>query len=116
MEEEFIKNISPEEGLQLIKDNKDNENFIILDLRTFDEFQNSRIDNAVNYSVFDYDFKEKIEKLDKEKIYLAYCRTGNRSQAAINVMKKLGFKKIYHLKDGILKWEKSIGDSAPPML
>jgi predicted sulfurtransferase len=31
-------------------------------------------------------------------------------------MKKLGFKKIYHLKDGILKWEKSIGDSAPPML
>ncbi|MCF7845523.1 MAG: rhodanese-like domain-containing protein [Candidatus Pacebacteria bacterium] len=116
MEKEFIKNISPEEGLQLIKKNEDNENFIILDVRTPDEFQDSRIGDAVNCDIFDYDFKEKLEKLDKEKVYMVYCRVGNRSQAAVSVMKNTGFKKIYHLKDGILEWEKSIGSPGLPML
>ena len=103
--ENFIENISPEEALQLIKDNEDNENFIILDVRTSDEFQDSRIGDAVNCDIFDYDFKEKLEKLDKENTYLVYCRVGNRSQEAVDIMQELGFKKIYHLESGILGWK-----------
>ena len=44
---------------------------------------------------------------DKEKAYIIYCKTGNRSEKASLIMKSLGFKVIYHYKQGYQDW---VGD------
>jgi len=49
-------------------------------------------------------FKEDIGNLDRDRIYLIYCRIGNRSANALDIIKELNFKEIYHLSDGIVAW------------
>ena len=51
-------------------------------------------------------FIEKVLKLDKDKPYVVYCASGNRSQKASIIMEYLGFKKIYHYKSGYNDWIK----------
>ena len=49
-------------------------------------------------------FINEISKLDKSKIYLIYCRSGNRSSKAATIMDSLGFKKTIDLEGGFLRW------------
>ena len=49
-------------------------------------------------------FKEDLDKLDKDKAYFIYCRSGNRSGRAMPIMKELGFKEVYNLSVGIQEW------------
>jgi len=42
----------------------------------------------------------------REKSYLVYCRSGNRSTKAVHAMEQLGFRTLYHMRDGIVGWEK----------
>ena len=49
---------------------------------------------------------DNLNKLDKEKPYIIYCMSGNRSLKASHVMKSLGFKMIYHYKKGYKDWIK----------
>jgi rhodanese-related sulfurtransferase len=44
--------------------------------------------------------------VDKNKVYLVYCRSGARSTKAVAAMKKAGFKKIFHYSAGIIGWRK----------
>ena len=39
-------------------------------------------------------FRDEMAKLDREKTYLVYCRTGNRTKGALKVMRELGFKNV----------------------
>ena len=77
----------------------------ILDVRTPEEFEAGHIDNAVNINWFDLNFISKVEKLDKTKAVFVYCKSGGRSQKAAEKLEELGFKTIYNLKGGILKWD-----------
>lgn len=77
---------------------------LLLDVRTAEEFSEGHLRNALNYDFKSTNFKTKIDSLDKTKTYYVYCRTGKRSTAAVEQMKDLGFKKIYQLEDGMLKW------------
>jgi rhodanese-related sulfurtransferase len=47
---------------------------------------------------------QEIEKLDKNKTYYVYCRSGNRSFHAGNFMLQAGFQKVYNLEPGIIGW------------
>ena len=44
----------------------------------------------------------EVKKLDKDKTYFVYCRSGNRSSKSISIMKNYGIKDIYDLKGGII--------------
>ncbi|MFC2060604.1 rhodanese-like domain-containing protein [Chloroflexota bacterium] len=101
----LIEDISPQEASNLIQENHDNPDFVIIDVRTPEEFVNSHIENAINIDFRSESFKESINKLDKSKTYLVYCRTANRSRSAINIMEKLDFENIYHMLGGITQWE-----------
>ena len=46
------------------------------------------------------------ENLDKNNEYMIYCMSGNRSRKASLIMKSLGFKVIYHYKNGYKDWIK----------
>jgi len=104
-ESPVIKNITPLQADHLIKANKDNANFVILDVRTPSEYVQGYIKNAVNLDYNSPDFKALVNSLDKNKTYLVYCRTGVRSAAASQMMSELGFKDIYNMNGGITDWQ-----------
>lgn len=102
-----IQNVDSKEAANLITENP---NLLIIDVRTPAEFNAGHIKEAKNINISDSDFQSQIEKLSRDSTYLVYCRTGNRSGRAINLMKQLNFKSIYHLQHGITEW---VGEGKP---
>jgi rhodanese-related sulfurtransferase len=96
--------ISTRDAFILIQNNQDNPDFIIIDVRTAGEFAGGHIANAVNIDYYSPDFKSNLDKLDRNKEYLIYCRTGIRGAAAIKIMIELGFTRRYNLSGGIVQW------------
>ncbi|SFF11915.1 rhodanese-like domain-containing protein [Flavobacterium xueshanense] len=82
------------------------ENAVILDVRTEDEFNEGFIANAINIDIHrGQDFVTEIEALDKNKNYFVYCRSGIRSAKACEIMNQLGFENAYNLIGGITEWD-----------
>ena len=81
--------------------------YVIVDLRTPEEFANGALPKAVNISVTSLDFPFEINKLDKEKPVMIYCKAGSRSARAAIAMKALGFEIIYELEGGFMAWQAS---------
>jgi len=100
-----IESITPEEAYALIQKNKDNPNFVILDVRTPEEFANEHIENAINLDYYSETFRDDLSKLDKNKTYLIYCRSGHRSENSLNIMKELNFREVYNMLGGIIRWK-----------
>ena len=100
-----FKDISVTDAFDLIQINQGNSDFVILDVRTPDEFNAGHINDAVNINYESADFSSQVSKLDKNKTYLVYCRSGNRSRSASAVLVSLGFKNVYNMLSGINQWE-----------
>ena len=82
------------------------ENAIILDVRTPEEFEISRIPNSINIDFYNpQNFMHEIEKLDNDIRCYVYCRTGVRSANSCALMKECGFKKTFNLVGGIVEWD-----------
>lgn len=81
------------------------ENPQLVDVRTADEFNKDHIKGAINYDIYDANFEANISKLDKSKPVFVYCYSGGRSSQAANTMKKKGFKVIYDMPEGFIKWK-----------
>ena len=71
------------------------ENAIILDVRTPEEFELGHIEDSINIEWQNIELIEKTSQKD-EKIYL-YCRSGNRSQKATEILLALGYKDVKNL-------------------
>jgi rhodanese-related sulfurtransferase len=104
-QENIVINVSPKEAMKLIEQ----DNLIVIDVRTPEEYQSGHIPGAININVNDPSFQEKAKTIDSNKKILVYCRSGHRSTIASNQLKDLGFTKIYNLKGGIMAWEKENG-------
>ncbi len=100
----MFTNASVDEAYTLIQNNKSNPDFVILDVRTPSEYASGHIENAVNLDYYDDAFEETLDNYDRNKTYLIYCRTGNRSAAAMKIMKNLGFTNVYNMQGGINVW------------
>jgi len=77
---------------------------VIIDVRTPEEFSKGHLQNAKNINWKRNDFQNEISKLDKSKPVFVYCLSGARSTAAASQMRSDGFKEVYELSGGILKW------------
>ena len=97
--------ITPSEAAGLIETNLGNPAFVLLDVRTPEEFASGHIAGAVNLDYKSPDFQQDLEKLDKSLIYLVYCRSAGRSGRAAAVMEELGFTNVYDMAGGILQWQ-----------
>ncbi len=93
------------EAYELINKNISNIDFIILDVRSPEEYHESHIENAENIDFNSQIFESEISKMDKNKKYLVYCRSGHRSSNAVKIMINLGFTNIHDLSGGIRKWK-----------
>ncbi|WP_160670269.1 rhodanese-like domain-containing protein [Clostridium sp. C8-1-8] len=82
-----------------------NDDILILDVRTDEEFEEGHIDGAILIPANKLPFRYE-EILDYEdKPILVYCQTGGRSPMATNFLEENGFSDIYHLYEGFARWK-----------
>ena len=103
-ESAIFKDLNPGEALALIQENKDNPNFLILDIRTPEEYAEGHLAGAVDLDFYAETFRESLAKLDRAGRYLVYCRSGARTKKAMEIMVELGFQEIYILAGGLNSW------------
>jgi rhodanese-related sulfurtransferase len=84
---------------------QEDKNAVIIDVRTAQECSGGIIEGAKNIDFFSPSFKQKIAALDKSKNYYVYCRSGNRSSNACNIMKEMGFENTFNLVGGWMQWK-----------
>lgn len=75
-------------------------NSVLLDVRTPGEYASGTLKGARNIDIMSPTFQETIGKLDRNKEYFVFCRSGNRSAQACAIMARQGFK-VSNLDGGI---------------
>lgn len=95
--------ISALQSDSLIKANSTNPKFVILDIRTAEEHNPKHLLGAINRNYY-VNFDQKLDSLDKQKIYLLHCQSGSRSAGAFAKMKAKNFSEVYNMKSGIKEW------------
>ena len=90
-------NLTVDEVVTLWQSNPD---IIVIDVRTPEEIAEiGAIEGSTNIDFKAADFKEKVSSLDKSKEYILFCRTGNRSGQASQIMADLGFSNVNNLSN-----------------
>ena len=102
MSNQNFENISAGEFKDKIENNS---NIVVLDVRMPEELEGGYIENSLNMNIMSSSFVDKVKKLDKDKTYLIYCRSGNRSAKACGFMASEGFENLYNLVGGYGAWE-----------
>lgn len=94
------KSVSAEEAKKLMDSS---ENYIILDVRTEDEYNSFHIKDAI--LIPDYDIKIRGEEIltDKSQTIFVYCRSGRRSKLAAKTLADMGYSNIIEF-GGIVNW------------
>ena len=96
--------LDPAAAVEIMRQNKDNPAFVILDVRTEQEFRQGHMEGAALLDYYAPDFRERFAELDRDATIFMYCRSGNRSSHVLNMADELGFKAVYDLRGGILAW------------
>lgn len=81
----------------------------VLDVRTPAEFATGHLPGAVNLDVGSPSFTTEVGKLVRGTHYAVYCRSGNRSAQALQIMQDAGITSTYHLGGGITAWQQAGG-------
>jgi thioredoxin len=76
----------------------------LIDVRTPGEFAQGHINQAQNIDLRASDFEQKAAKLDKSKPVYVYCLSGGRSSSAANTLSSMGFREVYNLSGGMMRW------------
>lgn len=101
---EFFQNISAEQAAEMLA--KNDSNVVFIDVRTPSEVAGGYIAGTRHFiDISSAAFPARIAQLDKEKTYVVYCRSGNRSARACAEMEGQGFRKLYNVLGGVGAWQ-----------
>ena len=103
-QEVTYEKISLEEAKQLMKDE---EGYIILDVRTKEEFAEGHIPGAICVPNETISGEMPEELPEQDQLILVYCRSGNRSKQASKKLAELGYTNIKEF-GGIIDWDGEI--------
>jgi len=82
---------------------------LVFDVRTTEEFNLGHIKGSINIDFYDEKlFVDFFQKINKTKPIYIYCRSGNRSKKSSEILKKIGFVKVYDLLGGYKNWIKIV--------
>lgn len=70
---------------------------LVIDVRTAAEYAQGHVPDSLLIDVSAPDFAAQISQLDPNQAYVVYCRSGNRSAAAIDQMLDAGFTELYDM-------------------
>jgi len=99
------KHLEPKDFMDM----KDQQDVVILDVRSNYEHQVGRFKNAVTLDMENFrEFPDKIKELEqyKGKKILTYCTGGIKCEKASALLLKEGFNDVYQLHGGIIKYGK----------
>ena len=104
---QISKSITPQQAFALIQDNQDNPDFVIIDIRSPGEFANGHIEDAINIYYQSENFRDELDQLDKDKIYLIYykCACGGIDRNTLGIMVELNFSEVYNISGGLDRWK-----------
>lgn len=94
-----ISKIAPSEYVAQFSDA--GQDHLLLDVRTPAEFAEGHIPGAVNISV--ESLASRLDEVPQDQTVVVYCRSGNRSATAANILADAGYSSIYDL-GGIITW------------
>ena len=100
----MFQNIDNAQFKKLMKE----ANTLVFDVRTPKEVSEGYIVGAREFADINNaeEFEQAVQKLDKSKNYLVYCRSGARSTRACKILENKGFKgKLFNLAMGITGWD-----------
>ena len=92
------QNLSLNEIKEIIRND---ENVILIDVRSRQEFLEGHVNGSINIPLYELEQCCERKLIDKNSIIITYCQCGARSKKAIVILKKHGYKNVYHLKDGL---------------
>ena len=92
------EDINIDELNNLIKSNKE---IILLDVRSPQEYKEGYLNGATNIPLYELEECCECKLKEKNRTIIVYCQSGIRSKKAITILKKNGFKNLYHLKGGL---------------
>ena len=96
-----VPSVSPQEVTRLIN----HEDAVVIDIRDSASFSKGHIINAINIPQAELEAAlKRIEKYKERTVVLVY-NMGQPHHKAINLLRKAGFTKLYHLKGGITTWQ-----------
>lgn len=98
--ESGYRQVSMEEAIDMMEEE---EAYILLDVRTVEEFKEKHIPGAICVPNETIDKDEIPELPDKEQLILVYCRSGNRSKQASQKLADLGYTNVVEF-GGINDW------------
>ena len=98
--EATYRQITMEEAVTMMEEES---GYIILDVRTAQEYSEKHIPGAINVANESIDTEDIPELPDKDQLILVYCRSGNRSKQASEKLVKLGYTNIVEI-GGINSW------------
>ncbi|MFZ4816453.1 MAG: rhodanese-like domain-containing protein [Phototrophicaceae bacterium] len=93
-----VQNITP----QQYQSEFANAPHFLLDVRTVEEFNSGHISNAANISL--QTLATRLAEVPQDQPIVVYCRSGNRSAQAAQILRDAGYTEIYDL-GGILAWQ-----------
>ncbi len=93
-----IMSISPEEVYRIISEGRDH---FLLDVRTEEEYNQGHIEGA--YLIPVQELENRLNEIPVDKQIIVYCRSGNRSRTAANILMENGFGMVYDM-GGINSW------------
>ena len=87
------------------------DNFVLLDVREPHEYQIARIPGSILIPLGD--LPKRLNELDKSADIVAQCKTGGRSQKAVDLLKQNGFQHVRNMTGGITAWSDKVDPAVP---
>ena len=100
---QIVEGIAPKVAFNLIEHYQYTSPFVIIDVRTPEEFADGHLENAINIDAASETFWDELNKLDKNQKYIVYCQSGPCSPA-LTTMAELNFKTAFSIMGGINQW------------
>lgn len=88
--------------MEEVRSDMQDDDVLLVDVREIDEFSDGHIPDAINVPLNEIEQNAEV-MLPKDKILYVYCRSGQRSTAAVRMLKELGYEAVYNI-GGIITW------------
>lgn len=98
-----VTHLTPVGAADLVSNNE----VLVLDVRTPEEFADGHLAGAVNVDYKSEGFEAGLAALDSGSTVLVYCRSGNRSTRSLPALEKMGFERVFHLDGGFNAWKEA---------
>lgn len=79
------------------------KDFVLLDVRTKEEFREGHIEGAINIPLANLAYEIENAVPEKDQEIVLYCRSGVRTLTAAEILKELDYTKVYDM-GGIISW------------